>query len=176
MVHLLGTPQALIPILTGFTEPELPETRKRIDNANYVNVYPFAWKNFSQNGYVTAFAEDTPATGIFTYRLTGFKEEPTDHYMRPFHVEANKVIGKHPKYCLGSLPRHKVMFNWAKQLFQVYKDVPKFAFLFHGELSHDDYNIVQYADDDFMETLSYLKNNGFLDNTLLILMSDHGHR
>lgn len=103
-----GTPQALIPILTGYTELELPETRKRMFSANYVNIYPFAWKNFSASGYVTAFAEDCPSTGTFTYRLKGFGELPTDHYMRSFYVEADKVLKEHPKLCFGNKPRHVV--------------------------------------------------------------------
>lgn len=50
-----GTPQALIPLLTGFTELELPETRKRKFSSTYVNEYPFLWKKFMKAGYVTVF-------------------------------------------------------------------------------------------------------------------------
>lgn len=171
-----GTPQALIPILTGFTERELPETRKRFPEAQHVNVYPFIWKNFSELGYVTAFAEDTPETGIFTYRLKGFNEQPTDHYMRSFFLEASKVSHEHKKYCLGHTPHHVIMLNWLHQFFEVYPDVPKFAFGFHGEISHDDYNLVGAADDDIVDFLKDLHHSNILNNTLLILMSDHGHR
>lgn len=103
-----GTPQALIPMLTGYAEPELPETRKRMDDAHYVNVYPFAWKNFSASGYVTAYAEDCPYTGVFTYRLKGFDALPTDHYMRSFYLEVDRVIRDHARFCLGDKPRHVV--------------------------------------------------------------------
>lgn len=103
-----GTPQALIPILTGYTELELPETRKRMSNANFVNIYPFVWKNFSASGYVTAWGEDCPYTGTFTYRLKGFDELPTDHYMRSFYVESEKVMKDHPKLCFANKPRHVV--------------------------------------------------------------------
>lgn len=49
-----GTPQALIPILTGQTESELPETRKSHgQSAKFVDVYPFLWKEFRRNGYLT---------------------------------------------------------------------------------------------------------------------------
>jgi hypothetical protein len=51
-----GTPQALIPILTGQTELELPETRKRKEKestAQFVNVYPFIWKEYQAQGYLT---------------------------------------------------------------------------------------------------------------------------
>lgn len=58
-----GSPQALIPILTAQTEIELPTTLKNKPNSNYVDVYPFIWRNFSQNGYVTQYGEDTPDIG-----------------------------------------------------------------------------------------------------------------
>lgn len=67
-----GTPQALIPILTGQTELELPDTRKRMKYAKSVNIYPFIWNDYKKAGYVTAYFEDVPETGVFTYRLKGF--------------------------------------------------------------------------------------------------------
>lgn len=46
-----GTPQALIPILTGYTELELPDTRKRMhEKAQFVDVYPLIWNTFKENG------------------------------------------------------------------------------------------------------------------------------
>lgn len=72
-----GTPQALIPILTGFTELELPETRKRMKDSKSVNVYPMIWTDYEQNGYVTSFNEDVPKIGTFSYRLNGFEQQPT---------------------------------------------------------------------------------------------------
>lgn len=67
-----GTPQALIPILTGKTELELPDTRKRIPNAQFVDSYPFIWNDYKSFGYVTAYGEDLADQGIFQYRLKGF--------------------------------------------------------------------------------------------------------
>ncbi|GFS48903.1 uncharacterized protein TNIN_22251 [Trichonephila inaurata madagascariensis] len=171
-----GTPQALIPILTGSTESELPETRKRIKNAQFVDVYPFAWKNFSASGYVTAWAEEQPHVGTFTYRLKGFKDQPTDHSMRTFFLKLAKVMGNHPKLCLGNKPRHTIMLDWMRQFYDVYPDVPKFAFCFNSELSHDDYNYIGYADPDIEGFLRHVHDSGILNNTLLIVMSDHGHR
>ena len=57
-----------------------------------------------------------------------------------------------------------------------YRDEPKFAFVFHAELSHDDYNLVNVADNDILKMLTQLQNTGHLHNTLLMVMSDHGHR
>ncbi|XP_063594291.1 uncharacterized protein LOC134771266 [Penaeus indicus] len=104
-----GTPQQLIPILTGKTELELPETRRRMGKqAQYVNSYPFVWDDFKKNGYVTMFAEDQPHIGTFTYRLRGFDAPPTHHYMRPFFVSVYPEYKDHPKLCLRNTPRHKV--------------------------------------------------------------------
>ena len=56
------------------------------------------------------------------------------------------------------------------------KAVPKFSLGFHGSLSHDDINLVEVADRDTAEHLRKLSESGFLDNALVIVMADHGHR
>ncbi|CAL4066613.1 unnamed protein product, partial [Meganyctiphanes norvegica] len=171
-----GTPQALIPILTGKTELELPEARRRMgEKAQFVNTYPFIWDDFKKNGYITLWAEDHPHIGTFNYRLKGFKEVPTQHYMRPFFVSAYPEYSNHPKLCLRDTPRHKVFFDYVKNFMDVYKKDPKFGFAFHTELSHDDYNLVSVADDDFLSLLKSLRDNEHLNNTILMIMSDHGH-
>ena len=43
-----GTPAALLPILTGKMEEELPEARRGFPNATYVDGHPWLWKNFSR--------------------------------------------------------------------------------------------------------------------------------
>lgn len=108
-----GTPQALIPILTGFTELELPETRKRMPNSKYVDeVFPFIWKSYERDGYATAFNEDVPDVGTFSYRLNGFKHLPTTHYMRPYYLAINPDISGFRRLCVGKQPRHQVMMNY----------------------------------------------------------------
>lgn len=106
-----GTPQALIPILTGKSELELPETRKRKFSSQYVNVYPFVWKDYENVGYVTAFNEDQPKIGTFSYRLKGFNEQPTDHYMRNYYIAIESELRHYNKYCVGSRKKHQVRNN-----------------------------------------------------------------
>lgn len=170
-----GTPQALIPMLTGKTELELPDTRKRLEGTHNVDVYPFIWKDYKNVGYVTAFFEDLPDQGTFTYRLNGFEEAPADHYMRPYFMASAKQNGW-PKYCAGETPNHKVMFNMVRDFFSVYQSKPKFLFGFHGELSHDDYNLIGVADQDLAALLGEMNESGALNNTVLVIMADHGHR
>ncbi|XP_046607068.1 uncharacterized protein LOC124298720 isoform X2 [Neodiprion virginianus] len=172
-----GTPQALIPILTGKIELELPETRKRMGSkANYVDVYPFVWNEYKKSGYMTGFLEDVPNIGTFTYRLKGFKDQPTDHYMRTYYLNANPHFKYQKKFCMGGLPRHSLMMNHIKEIFDTYPNQPKFVFGFHGELSHDSYNDIGAADDDVYQWIKSLNDSGHLNNTVLIMMSDHGHR
>ncbi|XP_076069512.1 uncharacterized protein LOC143041483 isoform X2 [Oratosquilla oratoria] len=172
-----GTPQAIIPILTGKNELELPESRRRMGNsAQYVNNFPFVWHEYAKSGYVTLFAEDQPHIGTFNLRLRGFDSQPTDHYMRPFYQEIFPTYGDNPKYCLKGTPRHRIFLDYLRNYMTVYKDKPKFAFALHAELSHDDYNLINVADDDFHDFLQFLKEDGHLDNTVLAVMSDHGHR
>ncbi|XP_024890478.1 uncharacterized protein LOC112466554 [Temnothorax curvispinosus] len=171
-----GTPQALIPILTGKIELELPETRKRIHNANYVNVYPMIWNKYEEHGYITSFMEDVPHIGTFTYRLKGFDKQPTHHYMRTYYLAASPYFKTYNKFCIAGTPRHMVMMNYIKTIFNTYKNQPKFAFGFHGELSHDSYNDIGAVDDDLYSWVKDLYDLGHLNNTILILMSDHGHR
>ena len=63
-----GTVAALAPLLTGIKEWELPETRRRIKNAQPCDNLPFIWKQFAEAGYVTSFVEEAPSIGAFTYR------------------------------------------------------------------------------------------------------------
>jgi len=48
-----GTPQALLPILTGRTEQELPEARRGFTAATTVDAHPWIWKQLRDVGYVT---------------------------------------------------------------------------------------------------------------------------
>lgn len=172
-----GTPQALIPILTGFTELELPETRKRKFSSTYVNSYPMIWKEYENAGYVTAFNEDQPNIGTFSYRLNGFDKQPTDHYMRTYYQAIQGDIHLYKKLCVGSRPRHQVMLDYTKDFVEKYKNTkPNFIFSFHAELSHDSINLIGVADDDITNWMKSLRTSGLLNNTVLIMMSDHGNR
>lgn len=170
-----GTPQALIPILTGRTELELPETRKRKSESVSCDAYPMIWKMYEQAGYITAFNEDLPNVGTFTYRLNGFQEQPTDHYMRPYFLAAEPMNDQYGRLCAGDRPRHTLFMNYTSQILSSSSRVRKFIFSFHGELSHDSINLVEVADDDLLHFLEDLHAK-HLHNTILIMMSDHGNR
>ena len=171
-----GTPQALLPILTGQTEAELPEARRGHKGATVVDGHPWIWGEYEKAGYVTQWGEDGQRVGTFQYRMLGFRDPPVDHFMRPFYLALDQQSRKHKSYCLRSVPRHVNMLNWVSEFFDVYRGKPKFSFLFHSEFTHGGYNELQWADDDLLAFLKHMKDSGHLDNTLLILMADHGAR
>ncbi|CAI2352335.1 unnamed protein product [Caenorhabditis sp. 36 PRJEB53466] len=169
-----GTPQAFIPILTAQTETELPLTRKRYKEANYVDdVYPFVWKNYSDAGYVTMYAEDAFNIGTFTYRLKGFRNQPTDHYTRTLFEEVEKLNNRN---CIGSIPLHRMWFQNGRQFMKTYHDVPRFLLMHQSLLSHDDINQVDVEDEDLSAHLKHMNDEGMFDDSLVIVMADHGHR
>lgn len=63
----------------------------------------------SNNFGISGYAEDVPDIGIFTYRLKGFDEQPTDHYLRTFYVDASPKFKYQKPFCYGSMPRHQVL-------------------------------------------------------------------
>lgn len=171
-----GTPQALLPILTGKKETELPESRRGFPNASFVDVFPWIWKQYKKAGYVTQWAEDMQSIGTFQLRMLGFKQPPVDHYMRVFYLEAERYYNRFRRLCLGSISRHKNMINWVKEFFLAYEKKPKFSFIFHSEASHNYNNPLALLDDDLLDFLKHLKSSGVMDSTILLFMSDHGVR
>jgi hypothetical protein len=66
---------------------------------------------------VTSFNEDEPNIGTFSYRLNGFQEQPTDHYLRTFYQAISNDLNIYKKLCVGSIPKHKVMLDYTKDFF-----------------------------------------------------------
>lgn len=171
-----GTTAAILGIFSGQYEDQLPETRRGKSHQT-VDVYPFIWRQFNSKNYVTAYAEDESSIGTFQYRLNGFKDPPTDHFMRPFQLQAEHDSRKHHKYCLGSEPKINVLMGWLEQVFHVYpKNILKFVFGFHSEYSHGLVEELTFADDPVTQWIQHLHETNILNQTILMIMSDHGHR
>lgn len=134
--------------------------------------WPHIFKDFKAQGYVTLFSEDCPVYGAFNYRLHGFKETPTDHFSRYFW-EAAKITSA---YCVHSKPQHQIHFDYVTSFLEAYPQQPKFGLFFMTEFSHNNLNSVYRVADDFVSLLKDLHEGNALNDTLLIVMSDHGAR
>ncbi|XP_070537762.1 uncharacterized protein [Ptychodera flava] len=176
-----ATSAALIPMLTGQFPQDLPEARRNTPGATTVDVFPLIWNQFKQLGYVTLFAEDSPYLGAFNRLFNGFENQPTDHYMRTFWLKSVELTEDYnsisnPKMCQGAQPSHRVMFEYLKEFQIRYKDIHKFGFMFLTELTHGNINSINLADDDFYEYLKFMYLKKYLENTLFIVLGDHGAR
>ena len=171
-----GTPAALMPILTGRKETEIPEVRRGHFGARPVDdVLKFIWKSFENKGYVTQWGEDMAHIGTFQYRMLGFKNQPVHHYMRPFQLQAKKSK-YNQKYCLGPKRSHSVFIDWLKEGITTNFGIPFFTFGFFSEYSHENSDCFGLLDEDSVKFFDFIEDIGLLNNTFLILMSDHGAR
>ncbi|KAJ7357526.1 hypothetical protein OS493_024331 [Desmophyllum pertusum] len=160
-------------MLTGIAEKKQPEARRSENVSDSVDKWRWIFKNYKEKGYATLFSEDSPVYATFNYRLHGFKEPPTDHYARPFWLEAEKIING---YCIGGRAGHNISLEYLLSFLRAYKDKPKFSLITHSVVSHENLNTIGYVDDDLKTILQTLEKESFLNNTLLIIFGDHGIR
>ncbi|EDO40187.1 predicted protein, partial [Nematostella vectensis] len=179
---LLGeatTPQ-LTGLLTGKTVEEncaKHEARKGVTFDGTVDPWPFVFKDLKQHGYVTMFSEDAPTIGAFNLRLNGFTNQPTDHYGHYFWwaVPMDAELGVHSN-CINAQAQHVIQLQYLRSLITAYPNTPKFGFTFLGSLCHQHLNMVSSGARDIHQFLKSLHSDGLLNNTLLIVMGDHGAR
>lgn len=154
----------------------------------------FIWKNFSGKGYVTMYAEEQPVSPSFTAVSKGFLHPPTDHYFFPCGVAMDniKTLIHSPNYrhssaaynkllllkpfmfCHGNKAKHEIQINYLKSFLSSYESKRKFSLTWMAALAHDDLNYLRLADDQLRDFFDWSNKNGHFNNTILILLSDHG--
>ena len=155
---------------SGKSEIELPEARKHYEGSRPVDDWPWIFKEYKEHGYVTLYSEDAAGLGTFTHRLLGFTHPPTDHYGRYFWTAVGSDL------CSYATPQHLIHLNYVKSYFDAYPLRRKFGFAFWGDLGHKNQNNFYYAGGNFYNFLQILNKSNFLNDTILIIMSDHGAR
>lgn len=173
-----GTTAQIIPLLTGMHEKELPSTLHQDENNSFVDVYPFIWNHYRHQGYVTGYAEDGPHMGIWTLRLKGFNQTPTDHYMLPFYrLPATKaVFNTQYSYCFDNQTSFQFFLSYLRQFWTSYSTEKKFFFAFFKQYTHDGYEHGSLLDASILNLLHTFNRSPELQHTAVILMSDHGGR
>ncbi|XP_065353982.1 uncharacterized protein LOC135948564 [Cloeon dipterum] len=174
----------MLALLSGFTAQRYSSDKALspfwLDKSGYFDHLPTLWKNFSQNGYVTMFTEDHPQYAAFNYMRFGFKEPPTDYYMRPFWIAMEGL--HHSMFedyrCYGHLPKHDFLFNYAKEFSAVMQEKGHayFSLTFSTLLSHDAINSIKIIDDDILGLFQTLEAQKVFENSVVLVMGDHGNR
>ncbi|XP_013422187.1 uncharacterized protein LOC106182088 [Lingula anatina] len=152
-----------------------PWSRERI---RFYDDYPLLFRNFSHKNFVTMLSEDRPEMALFNYLSRGFKGKPTDHYLRPFYLAMKDfwILGNSTEHCFGDTPQHMILLEYFSRFIQTFHKVRFFTFSFYSDLCHEFVNDVQLIDDDLEKTLRLLHQAGYFENTLLIVLGDHGQR
>ena len=169
-----GTTPQLCAILTGLNEHHLPDARMENKESKTVDGWPFLFKTFKQQGYVTMFLEDQAEFAAFSNHLRGFRHSPTDHYARPFFLATSKTFER--SFCVGPKAVHKHGLDYTMEFYEKYRGFPKFSISVIASVSHNSLNNMQLIDNDLYQFLISFETKGQRNNTLLIILGDHGPR
>lgn len=169
----------MVPVLTGMSEDELTKKCWKT-NKDFFDGCPFIWQNFSNAGYRTVFGEDACSMTIFNYLKAGFRNQPTDYYLRPYCLAAENDIGNTHKLnadlCVGTRKTFESLLSYGKKVAQEFADDPYFAFFWQASLTHDFVTYPKLGDASYRDFLQQASDDGLLNRTALIVMSDHGIR
>ncbi|BES97765.1 catalytic activity [Nesidiocoris tenuis] len=169
----------LVAILAGMTYAQIRDAcffspRTPVDDC------PLLWKNFSSRGYITAYAEDEPVISTFNYHKTGFVQSPTDYYLRPFMLAAEKStklkIHASLNICLGPVLAADHILNYLVDFATTFNQYPTFSLFWLNGFSHNDLNTPTTMDANIEAFLDRLSASGALNSTMVIFLSDHGMR
>ncbi|XP_017790924.1 PREDICTED: uncharacterized protein LOC108573070 isoform X2 [Habropoda laboriosa] len=169
----------LVPALSGLSEGELHDLCWQNKEKTF-DECPFIWKNFSASGYRTIFGEDACSMTTFNYLKQGFRDPPTDYYLRPFCIGSEKDIGNTHKLnanlCVGTRKTFDNLLHYAQKAASQFAADPYFAMIWEASLTHDFLNYPQLGDVSYYNLITHLYIKQLLNQTALIVMSDHGMR
>jgi hypothetical protein len=139
---------------------------------------PFIWKEYSEFGYVTAYAEDDPRISTFNFQKIGFVIAPTDYYIRPFLLASEVKLPSEKRYsrsvCLGPTPTSEHIFRYTLDYATVFNTTPSFMMSWMNNFSHRTNAIPEKTDERVVTFFHQLEETGAFNTTFIIFLSDHG--
>ncbi|KOX79261.1 hypothetical protein WN51_09063 [Melipona quadrifasciata] len=141
---------------------------------------PFLWRNFRDAGYATAYGEDETGLNTFNYLKLGFDQPPTDYYLRPYMLACEKLLKVKKrfrlKYCTGPETSFDRILDYAVEFARAFLGLPYFGFFWTISVSHENANGLSSMDRRLLDKLQRLEREGVLNDTMVVLLSDHGMR
>ena len=169
----------LVAILMGRSQDQLKKQCWASRYGNFDNC-PFIWREFSNLGYVTAYAEDEPAGSTFNYHKTGFALPPTDYYIRPFLLASEDELPVKKRnslnVCLGPTPTSDHILRYVTDFSTVFKSALYFGVCWINNFSHSSNAIPASVDERVAQFFHQLNETGAFNTTFIIFLSDHGMR
>lgn len=166
----------LAPLLTGKSMEQFKLCNKKeyFDSSTC----SFIWDEYKNAGYVTALGADSIAglLGSYEYKIN---KKPTDYYLQPFMFETrnlfhNKAYNFH--LCVLNKFCYKILLNYIKGVTENVSDYKLFGMFWEESVTHEHINYPHIMDKDYSKLLRNLEDIGYLDDTILIFLSDHGMR
>ncbi|XP_058462959.1 uncharacterized protein LOC131437554 isoform X2 [Malaya genurostris] len=169
----------LMAILTGYNN-SLAYVTCNPRTVGQLDTCPFIWNYFTDSGYVTAYGEDEAGINTFNYHKFGFVKQPTDYYLRPIALAAEKYLTKKTKnsltFCLGYQNYADFIYQYALDFADFYKDEASFGLFWTNTFSHNDISDPSCMDARMKYYIEEMENRGVLNNSMVVFFSDHGIR
>ena len=146
-------------------------------------------KYYKENGYITAFSLSLCSPDIIndkTRTYTKYVEKyPYDHEMNMLFCDPNyfdrefggtsyKGSNNFSKRILYNQQVNEIQIEYAKQFWEKYKESQKFLKLCFMDGHEDTSETVKFLDEPLTNFLTNLYNDNLLNNTAIIIASDHG--
>ncbi|KAF3419807.1 hypothetical protein E2986_08308 [Frieseomelitta varia] len=169
----------LMAILTGQNQTQAytlckPTVPQMLDRC------PFLWRNFRDAGYATAYGEDETTLNTFNYLKLGFVQPPTDYYLRPYMLACEKLLKVKKrfrlKYCTGPETSFDRILDYGVEFARAFLGLPYFGLFWTISVSHENANGLSSMDSRLLDKLQRLEREGVLNDTMVVLLSDHGMR
>lgn len=117
----------------------------------YFDDWPLIWKDFKKQGHVTWWSEEMAYAGTFHYLLWGFSKKPVDHCYRPWWIEMDLDKKRYSPMCYAGRPTYELETELLHRYFRRYDGKLKFGVTFLSDLSHDDCNNLEFADETLFQ-------------------------
>ncbi|CAG9817110.1 unnamed protein product [Phaedon cochleariae] len=146
----------------------------------YLDKCPMIWYDYRDQGYVTAYAEDWAQISTYNYLKKGFKEPPTDYYFKPYLEAAEDLLSvltvDTMPFCAGHESEGERVLKLAQDFTKTFRYHPYFGIFWMNTFSHNHINTPSRMDHTMKNFFENIKRNGILNESMVIVLSDHGIR
>lgn len=145
------------------------------------NNLPLVSKRFAEKHYATMFNEDRPDISIFSFnQFSGFTKKIVDYYYHSYWQAVQNSLEpkiRYNTYCFRNSPVSDIFIDITKRHLISMKNNLQFIFTAFNYYSHDGDGIfMENADRGYAEFWREMIKGNYLNKTVVIFMSDHGHR
>ncbi|XP_017856738.1 PREDICTED: uncharacterized protein LOC108609527 [Drosophila arizonae] len=138
------------------------------------------WRDYIRAGYATAVTEDVISIPLFRQI---YKTTPMPYNLRSLLLSIAETLKTYVSfgydYCIGRRLAFSYVYDFCAQFITRHMlelDQPMFGFFWSCTFTHDSYNVATSLDRIFVDYLYLFEQLKLFDNSIVILLSDHGAR